>query len=213
MSETWYSENDAERSAREQKEYEEEQARISAEKDKNFDETGYDETDQERADREQKEYEEEQARLKAIEDALQAERDKNFLETGISETNEERADREQAEYEAEQKRIEEEIKNAFKTDDNETGEPLTKEEEKELEVLVDAIIEIQETVDFTEYDVEEEIFEIEEVVIVTTTTTTTTTTIPIKEDFPDEEVIEVIETDPLPSDEGDEAVQLTEEEI
>ena len=213
LSETGYSETDAERSAREQREYEEEQARIKAEMEKNQSETGYYETDQERADREQKEYEEEQARLKAIEDALQAERDKNFLETGISETDAERADREQAEYEAEQKRIEEEIKNAFKTDDNETGEPLTKEEEEELELLVDAIIEIQETVDFTEYDVEEEIFEIEEVVIVVTTTTTTTTTIPIKEDFPDEEVIEVVETDALPSDEGDEEIQLTDEEI
>ena len=211
LSETGYSETDAERSAREQKEYEEEQARIKAEMEQNQAETGYYETDQERADREQKEYEEEQARLKAIEDALQAERDKNFLETGISETNAERAAREQAEYEAEQKRIEEEIKNTvvIVTD----GEELSEEEQEEIEELVDAIIEIQETVDFTEYDVEEEIFEIEEVVIVVPTTTTTTTTIPIKEDFPDEEVIEVIETDPLPSDEGDEEIQLTDEEI
>ena len=64
-----------------------------------------------------------------------------------------------------------------------------RKKQEELDVLVDAIIEIQETVDFTEYEVEEEIFEIEEVVIVVTpTTTTTTTTIPVKEDFPDEEV-------------------------
>ena len=36
----------------------------------------------------------------------------------------------------------------------------------------------------------------------------------IKEDFPDEEVeLEPIETDPLPSEEGDEEVQLTEEEV
>jgi len=206
LSETGYSETDAERSAREQKEYEEEQARIKAEMEQNQAETGYYETDQERADRE---YQEEQDRLAE----LQRQRDKNKAETGYSETDEERASREQAEYEAEQKRIEEEIKNAFKTDDTGGGEPLTKQEEEELELLVDAIIEIQETVDFTEYDVEEEIFEIEEVVIVVPTTTTTTTTIPIKEDFPDEEIIEVVETDTLPSDEGDEEIQLTDEEV
>ena len=36
---------------------------------------------------------------------------------------------------------------------------------------------------------------------------------PIKEDFPDEEEVEIIETDPLPSEEGDTEVQLTDEEI
>ena len=36
---------------------------------------------------------------------------------------------------------------------------------------------------------------------------------PIKEDFPDEEEVEIIETDPLPSEEGDTEVQLTDEEV
>ena len=204
LSETGYSETDQERSDRE---YAEEQARLAElqrQRDKNAAETGYSETDDERADRE---YREEQERLAELE----RQRNANQAETGYFETDDERAAREQAEYEAEQARIEEEIKNTvvIVTD----GEELTDQEQEEIEELVDAIIEIQETVDFTEYDVEEEIFEIEEVVIVVPTTTTTTTTIPIKEDFPDEEVIEVIETDPLPSDEGDEEIQLTDEEI
>ena len=56
--------------------------------------------------------------------------------------------------------LEEEIKNTvvIVTD----GEELTEEEEEAIEELVDAIIEIQETVDFTEYEVEEETFEINE---------------------------------------------------
>ena len=94
---------------------------------------------------------------------------------------------------------------------------LTDEEQKELEELVDAIIDIKNTVDFEEYDVEEETFEIKEIIVVVTTTTTiptTTTTIPIKEDFPDEEVeLELVETDTLDSEEGDTEVQLTDEEI
>ena len=206
LSETGYSETDAERSAREQREYEEEQAKIQAEIENNFAKTGYYETNAERSAREQAEYEAEQQRI-ADEIA------KNFAETGYEETDAERSAREQAEYEAEQDRIAEEIKNSFKVSDTGGGEPLTEIEEIELEILVDAIIEIQNTVDFTEYEVEEEVFEIKPVVVTTTTTTTTTTTIPIKEDFPDEEEVEIIETDPLPSDEGDEEIQLTDEEI
>jgi len=206
LSETGYSETDAERSAREQREYEEEQAKIQAEIENNFAKTGYYETNAERSAREQAEYEAEQQRI-ADEIA------KNFAETGYEETDAERSAREQAEYEAEQDRIAEEIKNSFKVSDTGGGEPLTEIEEIELEILVDAIIEIQNTVDFTEYEVEEEVFEIKPVVVTTTTTTTTTTTIPIKEDFPDEEKVEIIETDPLPSDEGDEEIQLTDEEI
>jgi hypothetical protein len=208
--ETGYYETDAERSSREQKEYEEEQARIAAEKDKNFAETGYYELDSERADREQREYEEEQARLKAIEDALQAERDKNFLETGISETNEERAAREAEELAAEQARIEEEIKNAFKTDDTGGGEPLTKEEEKELEELINVIIELEETLEVIE--IEEEVFELPEKIIVVTTTTTTIPDIVEDIDIEDD-IPEQVEDKPLPSEEGDSEVQLTREEV
>ena len=92
---------------------------------------------------------------------------------------------------------------------------LTEEEQQEqVDLVVNTIIELKETLDFEVYEVEEEVFEIEEVVIVVTTTTTTTTTIPIKEDFPDEEVeLELIETDTLDSEEGDTEVQLTEEEV
>jgi hypothetical protein len=208
LSETGYSETDAERSAREQKEYEEEQARLKAieeEKNANYNETGYYETDQERSDREQKEYEEEQARLAELE----RQRVKNEAETGYYETDAERSERERLEIEeAAEKAI---LAATSSPDDG--NKVLTEEEEKELEELVDAIIDIKNNTDFEEYDVEEEVFEIKPIVITTTTTTTTTTTIPIKEDFPDEEEVEVIETDPLPSDEGDEEVQLTDEEV
>ena len=55
----------------------------------------------------------------------------------------------------------------------------------------------------------------EEIVIVApSTTTTTTTTLPIKEDFADEETeLDEVEIDPLPSEERDSEVQLTEEEV
>jgi len=46
------------------------------------------------------------------------------------------------------------------------------------------------------------------------TTTTTTTTLPIKEDFADEEAeLDEVEIDPLPSEERDSEVQLTDEEV
>ena len=207
--ETGYYETNTERSAREQKEYEEEQARLQAEKDKNFAETGYYELDSERADRE---YQEEQDRLAE----LQRQRDKNFSETGYSETDQERADREQAEYEAEQKRIEEEIKNTVKLPATSDGKELTKEEQEQVDQLVDTIIELKETLDLEVYEVEEEIFEIEEVVIIVPPTTTTTTipVEPIKEDFPDE--LEQVEVDTPDSEDGEQEVQpteLTDEEV
>ena len=84
---------------------------------------------------------------------------------------------------------------------------------KDLKVLVDTIQQLQETLEVIEY--EEEVFELEEIVIVApSTTTTTTTTLPIKEDFADEETeLDEVEIDPLPSEEGDSEVQLTEEEV
>jgi hypothetical protein len=56
---------------------------------------------------------------------------------------------------------------------------------------------------------------LEEIVIVApSTTTTTTTTLPIKEDFADEEAeLDEVEIDPLPSEERDSEVQLTDEEV
>ncbi len=158
-----------EREAREEAERIAREKAIEEEKDSNFAETGYYELDSERADREQREYEEEQERLRLEEEArqkaLQEEREANFAETGYMELD---FEREQREYEEEQARIEEEIKNTvvIVTD----GEELSEEEQEEIEELVDAIIEIQETVDFEEFEIEEEIIEIdiilEDVVIV-----------------------------------------------
>ena len=232
LSETGYSETDSERSNRE---YEEEQARLrelQRQRDKNAAETGYAETDQERSDREAREYQEmldrnfadtgyyetDQERAdreyREEQERLQAEREKNFAETGYMELDSERADREQKE---EEERIAKEVAESLKiTSDPEDpeGTAVDPEEQKKIDELVDTIIELKETLDLEVYEVEEEVFEIEEIVIVTTTTTTTTTTIPIKEDFPDE--LEQSETDTLDSEEGDQEVQpteLTDEEV
>ena len=185
-----------EREAREEAERIAKEKAIQEEKDSNFAETGYYELDSERADREQREYEEEQERLRleeeAREKALQEEREANFAETGYMELD---SEREQREYEEEQTRIEEEIKNTvvIVTD----GEELTEKEEEAIEELVDAIIEIQETVDFTEFEIEDEIIEIdidlEDVVIVIE---------PIEEDEPEQP-----ETDTSDSEEGDKEIQ------
>jgi hypothetical protein len=229
QAETGYYETDAERKAREdkeaaeaaeaerkRKEEEAERARLKAiedEKNKNYSETGYYETDKERADRE---YQEEQDRLAE----LQRQRDANFAETGYYETDDERAARELAE---EQARIEEEIKNTvvIKTD----GEELTEEEQKEIDELVDAIIEIQETIDFEEYEVEEEIIEIEfedipeEIILVLPEEEIKDET-PIKEVFDEDEsipvesditedVVTILDT----TDREGEEVELTEEQV
>jgi hypothetical protein len=158
LSETGYSETDAERSAREQKEYEEEQARLKAieeEKNANYLDTGYYETNQERSDREQKEYEEEQARLAELE----RQRSKNEAETGYYETDAERSERERLEIqEAAEKAL---LAATTSYDDDKV---LTDKEEKEIEELVDAIIDIKNNVDFKEYDVEEDVFEIPDVI-------------------------------------------------
>ncbi len=211
LADTGYSETDSERSAREQREYEEEQARLKAleeERIRNADETGYLETNSERADREQKEYEEEQARLAELE----RQRVSNEADTGIYETDAERSERERLEIEEAARKATIAATKAT-TDSEGDGEPLTKDEQDKLDLLVNTIIDLKKTLDPEQYAVEEEVFEIKEIVVVTTTTTTTTTTIPIIEDFADEEDEEILEVEPLPSDEGDEAIQLTEEEV
>ena len=212
LADTGYSETDAERSAREQREYEEEQARLKAleeERIANADVTGYYETNSERADREQKEYEEEQARLAELE----RQRVSNEADTGIYETDAERSERERLEIEDAARKATIAATKAT-TDGEGDGEPLTKDEQDKLDLLVDTIIDLKKTLDPEQYAVEEEVFEIKEIVVVTTTTTTTTTTIPIIEDFADEEdKSEPIETDPLDSGEGDEEIQLTAEEV
>ena len=216
LAETGYSETDAERSAREQREYEEEQARLKAleeERIRNSAETGYYETNQERADREQREYEEEQARLAELE----RQRVKNEAETGYYETDAERSERERLEIEEAAKQAIEAATKSSTDDGKSDGEPLSKEDQDKLDLLVDTIIDLKKTLDPEEFAVEEEVFEIKEIVVVTTTTTTTTTTIPIIEDFADEEdESEFIETDPLDSEEGDKEIQptdLSDEEV
>ena len=233
LSETGYSETDSERSNRE---YEEEQARLrelQRQRDKNAAETGYAETDQERSDREAKEYQEmldrnfadtgyyetDQERAdreyREEQERLQAERENNFAETGYMELD---SEREARELQEEKDRIAEEVQNAIKvaattTDTDDTLDP---EEQKKVEELVETIIELKETLDLEKYEVEEEVFEIEEVVIIVPPTTTTTTipVEPIKEDFPDE--LEQVEVDTPDSEDGEQEVQpteLTDEEV
>jgi len=217
LSETGYSETDAERSAREQREYEEEQARLKAieeEKNANYNETGYYETNQERADREQKEYEEEQARLAELE----RQRVKNEAETGYYETDAERSERERLEIEEAAKQAIEAATKSSTDDDDGDGTPLSKEDQDKLDVLVDTIIDLKKTLKPIEVPIEP-VIEIKEIIVVvtTTTTSTTTTTIPIIEDFADEEVQDgQVETDPLDSEEGDKEIQptdLSDEEV
>ena len=212
FNQTGYSETDAERSAREQREYEEEQARLKAleeERIRNADQTGYLETNSERADREQREYEEEQARLAELE----RQRVSNQADTGIYETDAERSERERLEVEEAARKATIAATKAT-TDDEGDGEPLTKDEQDKLDLLVDTIIDLKKTLDPEQYAVEEEVFEIKEVIIVApTTTSTTTTTLPIIEDFADEEVDEILEVEPLPSEKRDEEIPLTVEEV
>ena len=174
----------------------EEEARIEAER----------LAEEERIRLEQEEIE--RQRLQAIEDEKQA----NFAQTGYMELDTEREARELAE---EQARIEEEIKNSINIDSGKNdGDPLSKDEQDKLDLLVDTIIELQQTLDPEEYEVEEEVFEIKEIIIVPTTTTTTTTTIPIQEDFPDE--LEEVEVNTPTSEDGEQKVlptELTDQEV
>jgi hypothetical protein len=174
----------------------EEEARIEAER----------LAEEERIRLEQEEIE--RQRLQAIEDEKQA----NFAQTGYMELDTEREARELAE---EQARIEEEIKNSISIDSGKNdGDPLSKDEQDQLDLLVDTIIELQQTLDPEEYEVEEEVFEIKEIIIVPTTTTTTTTTIPIQEDFPDE--LEEVEVNTPTSEDGEQKIlptELTDQEV
>ena len=207
----------AEAEERERKEAEERERqrlqKIEDEKNKNFNETGYYELDGERASREQAEYEAEQERIRLEEEeaerqrlqAIEDEKQANFAQTGYMELDTEREARELAE---EQARIEEEIKNSINlSTDNSTsdGEPLTKEEEEKLEELVNVIIELQETLDTEEYQIEEEVFEIKEIIIVPTTTTT----------IPPDPIEEIIEENDILQEESElpEVEVLTEEEV
>ena len=211
LSETGYSETDQERSDRE---YAEEQARLAElqrQRDKNAAETGYSETDDERADRE---YKEELERLAELE----RQRNANQAETGYFETDVERADREAAELAAEKARIEEEIKNSvvvpIETETDEDGNvvevELTEEEQEELEELVDAIIDIKNTVDFEEFEVEEEVIEIdidlEDVVIVIE---------PVEEDEPKQDEADTSDSGfPIPEEKSEEELEdLSEDEL
>ena len=192
--------------------YEAEQARIAEENriaaEKAEEERKAEEARKAEADRIAKEKAEEEARIEAeriAEEKRLAEEERLRLE---KEAELAELARIEAEKEAQiQKELEESILKDVDTDN------LSDDEKKDLKVLVDTIQELQETLEVIEY--EEEIFELEEIVIVApSTTTTTTTTLPIKEDFADEETeLDEVEIDPLPSEERDSEVQLTEEEV
>jgi len=193
LSETGYSETDQERSNREEAEEQARLAELQRQRDKNAAETGYSETDDERADRE---YREEQERLAELE----RQRNANQAETGYFETDEERAAREAAELAAEKARIEEEIKNSVvipvETTTDEDGNTVvveqSEEDKKKVKELVDAIIDIKKNTDFKEFEIEDEVIEIdidlENVVIVIE---------PVEEDKPKQD-----ETDTSDSGEG-----------
>ena len=192
--------------------YEAEQARIAEENriaaEKAEEERKAEEARKAESDRIAKEKAEEEARIEAeriAEEKRLAEQERLRLE---KEAELAELARIEAEKEAQiQKELEESILKDVDTDN------LSDDEKKDLKVLVDTIQELQETLEVIEY--EEEIFELEEIVIVApSTTTTTTTTLPIKEDFADEETeLDEVEIDPLPSEERDSEVQLTEEEV
>ena len=192
--------------------YEAEQARIAEENriaaEKAEEERKAEEARKAEADRIAKEKAEEEARIEAeriAEEKRLAEEERLRLE---KEAELAELARIEAEKEAQiEKELEESILKDVDTDN------LSDDEKKDLKVLVDTIQELQETLEVIEY--EEEIFELEEIVIVApSTTTTTTTTLPIKEDFADEETeLDEVEIDPLPSEERDSEVQLTEEEV
>ena len=191
--------------------YEAEQARIAEENriaaEKAEEERKAEEARKAEAERIAKEKAEEEARIEAeriAEEERLAEEERIRLK---EEARLKELARIEAEAEAKiQKELEESILKDVDTNN------LSDDEKKDLKVLVDTIQELQETLEVIEY--EEEIFELEEIVIVApTTTSTTTTTLPIIEDFADEEVEEILEVEPLPSDERDKEVQLTEEEV
>ena len=220
QAETGIYETDQERKDREDKEYEDWLAREEAKRQAEYQAEQERIRQQEEADRKAEEeriaaeleaqrlYEEEQERLRLEEEArIQAE-----LEAQIKAEQEELA-RLEAEAEAKiQKELEDSVFKDVKLDD------LTDEELTEVKELIDTIQLIEKNTDFKDYEIAEEIIEIDIVVenIVIPTTTTTTTLVPIKEDFVDEEITDTKDDiEPIPSEEREQEIlpELTEEEV
>ena len=220
QAETGIYETDQERKDREDKEYDEWLAREEAKRQAEYQAEQERIRQQEEADRKAEEeriaaeleaqrlYEEEQERLRLEEEArIQAE-----LEAQIKAEQEELA-RLEAEAEAKiQKELEDSVFKDVKLDD------LTDEELTEVKELIDTIQLIEKNTDFKDYEIAEEIIEIDIVVenIVIPTTTTTTTLVPIKEDFVDEEITDTKDDiEPIPSEEREQEIlpELTEEEV
>ena len=220
QAETGIYETDQERKDREDKEYDEWLAREEAKRQAEYQAEQERIRQQEEADRKAEEeriaaeleaqrlYEEEQERLRLEEEArIQAE-----LEAQIKAEQEELA-RLEAEAEAKiQKELEDSVFKDVKLDD------LTDEELTEVKELIDTIQLIEKNTDFKDYEIAEEIIEIDIVVenIVIPTTTTTTTLVPIKEDFVDEEITDTKDDiEPIPSKEREQEIlpELTEEEV
>ncbi len=220
QAETGIYETDQERKDREDKEYEEWLAREEAKKQAEYEAEQERIRQQEEAERKAEEeriaaekeaqrlYEEEQERLRLEEEArIQAE-----LEAQIKAEQEELA-RLEAEAEAE---IQKELEQSILKDVD--VEELSEDELVEVKELIDTIQLIEKNTDFKDYEIAEEIIEIDIVIedIVVPTTTTTTTLAPIKEDFADEENdLPEDDIDTLPSEEREQEIlpELTEKEV
>lgn len=225
QAETGIYETDQERKDRENKEYQEwlaqEEAKKQAEYEAEQERIRQQEEEAERQRQEeeriaaeleaQRLYEEEQERLRLEEEArVQAE-----LEAEQARIKAEQEELARLEAEAEAK-IQKELEQSILKDVD--VEELTEDELVEVKELIDTIQLLEETIDFEDYEIEEEVIEIDIVVenIVIPTTTTTTTLAPIKEDFVDEEIADTEnDIEPIPSEEREQEIlpELTEEEV
>jgi hypothetical protein len=224
QAETGIYETDQERKDREDKEYQEWLAREEAKRQAEYEAEQERIRQEEEAERQRKEeeriaaeleaqrlYEEEQERLRLEEEArVQAELE---AEQARIKAEQEELARLEAEAEAE---IQKELEQSILKDVD--VEELSEDELVEVKELIDTIQLLEETIDFKDYEIEEEVIEIDIVIedIVVPTTTTTTTLAPIKEDFADEENdLPKDDLDTLPSEEREQEIlpELTEEEV
>jgi len=217
-------ETDQERKDREDKEYQEWVAREEAKRQAEYEAEQERIRQEEEAERQRQEeeriaaeleaqrlYEEEQERLRLEEEArIQAELE---AEQARIKAEQEELARLEAEAEAE---IQKELEQSILKDVD--VEELSEDELVKVKELIDTIQLIEETTDFKDYEIEEEVIEIDIVIenIVIPTTTTTTTLVPIKEDFADEEIADTEDDiEPIPSEEREQEIlpELTEEEV
>ena len=224
QAETGIYETDQERKDREDKEYQEWLAQEEAKKQAEYEAEQERIRQEEEAERQRQEeeriaaeleaqrlYEEEQERLRLEEEArVQAELE---AEQARIKAEQEELARLEAEAEAE---IQKELEQSILKDVD--VEELSEDELVEVKELIDTIQLLEETIDFEDYEIEEEVIEIDIVIedIVVPTTTTTTTLAPIKEDFADEEIADTEDDiEPIPSEEREQEIlpELTEEEV